>query len=127
MRKVCSTRDPLSLGGLARKKGPHRQCMWANQRCFGSLPNLNSHTVFPESYPFGEINVFIRKPRIPSSTPHLFGDKSLCLSHGDITTETLSAQIVDWTVEWCVAYKKFKRTGRWPARVRKSKKRKGRL
>lgn len=82
---------------------------------------------FPESYPFGEINVFIRKPRIPSSTPHLFGDKSLCLSHGDITTETLSAQIVDWTVEWCVAYKKFKRTGRWPARVRKSKKRKGRL
>jgi hypothetical protein len=86
----------------------------------------HTELVFPQSYPFGEIDVFIRKPHI-SSSPHRYADKSLCLSHGDIDTETLAVQVMDWVIEWCVAYERYKRTGKWPARVRKSNKRKGRL
>jgi len=86
----------------------------------------HTELVFPRDYAFGEIDAFIRKPRIVNS-PHRYGDKSLCLSHGDVTPETLAIHVLDWVVEWCVAYEKYKRTGMWPARVRKSNTRKGRL
>ena len=86
----------------------------------------HTELVFPKDYPFGRIDAFIRKPRI-AQAPHRYGDKSLCLSHGDVTSETLAVQVTDWVIEWCVAREEYKRTGVWPDRVRKNNKRKGRL
>ena len=81
--------------------------------------------VFPRDYPFGEIQAYVLDPRIRNS-PHRYSSKELCLSHDNVTPETLAIHVADWLVEWIAAFEQWKRTGTWPDRVRKSNRRRGR-
>lgn len=77
--------------------------------------------VFPSSYERGEEpEAFVDEPNIRSSK-HMYSNGHLCLSYpGDGTNqgwdpaENNGVTILLWAIQWLRAYRRWKRTDRWP-------------
>ena len=73
---------------------------------------------FPDEAPF----VRIEEPALPEGTPHVLGQRKLCLyrpgegpRHGYDPARTTAATLVAWTAHWIHCLEHWQESGDWPA------------
>lgn len=73
--------------------------------------------VYPDGFPYDQIDTFIDKPRIPNlgDTIHMFNNRSLCLARPEQIGPQISGKIIiDWLRDWICGYEIYLDTGKFP-------------
>ena len=71
--------------------------------------------MFPDMFPYSPLQVFIDKPALKKSPPHLYKEGCLCL-HGpdDVGPQTTAKVYLDWAEQWILTYERWLREIPWP-------------
>ena len=68
--------------------------------------------IYPSRFPYEEIDVFIRSPKLEES-PHRYSKTQVCVNHGDWGPQTTAIVYIDWLRKWIDRYENYLKTGRW--------------
>ncbi|MEM2145576.1 MAG: hypothetical protein QW279_09460 [Candidatus Jordarchaeaceae archaeon] len=76
--------------------------------------------VYPPSFPSEPPLSYVEGISGKESTPHQFGDGSLCLFYPDDpkqwSPKSTAVVVITWTAGWLHAYEVWRKTGVWPGR-----------
>lgn len=115
-----TSRDMITQELVMRSKFPDFRCQKKkNSLVFtGTLrPGEISYEIRAEYIPSQHPKVFVLSPVIHPSSPHLWGDKSLCLVNPSVypwrQCHLVAKLTIPWTALWLYFYEGWLETGIW--------------